>query len=384
MGHAILLQALTLVLRPMTSYRALELGMPVFWLGALSACFAVIPLVVAIPTGRVTDRLGEVPIMLAGAVLLVASAVVFLAFSDSIAGLVLGSLVLGTGQLLSVVGEQAMVANIAGQGRYDAAFGQYAFAASVGQTAGPGIIVALGGGGTFPAAGAVFAGAAVISLILLATTALIRPPRAHAQIRDEARTAALGSALRIPGLVRAVLASAVILSAVDILIVYLPALGSERGIASGVVGALLAVRAGTSMLSRLFLARLALWLGRRRLFVASAVVSALAVGAMAVPQPAVTLAIAVAVAGFALGLGQPLTMSWLAETAPRGLRGTAMALRLTGNRLGQMVVPTATGLVAAGAGTAGVLAMTAAVLIGAGLSVRGADVDSPTMVEGVE
>lgn len=378
MAHTVLLQALTLVLRPMTSYRALELGVPVFWLGALSACFALVPLVVAIPTGRATDRLGELPVMLVGALFLVASAVMFLILGSSIAGLVLGSIVLGTGQLLSVVGEQALVANVAGAGRYDAAFGRYAFAASIGQTAGPALIVALGGSGTFPAAGAVFAGGVVISLVLLATTVLIRPPRAHAQIRDEARATELGTALRIPGLVRALFASAVVLSAVDIMIVYLPALGSEHGLASGVVGGLLAIRAGTSMVSRLFLGRLARWLGRRRLLVASTVVSAVAVGSMAVPQPGITLAIAVAIAGFALGLGQPLTMSWLAETAPLGLRGTAMALRLTGNRLGQVVVPTVTGLVASGAGIGGVLAMTAAVLVGAGVSVSGVDVDSPT------
>jgi hypothetical protein len=65
--HAILLQAITFVLRPMTSYRAIELGAPVFWLGALSACFALVPLLVAIPSGRATDRFGERLVMVAGA-----------------------------------------------------------------------------------------------------------------------------------------------------------------------------------------------------------------------------------------------------------------------------------------------------------------------------
>ena len=49
--------------------------------------------------------------------------------------------------------------------------------------------------------------------------------------------------LRIPGLPRAVVTSGVVLAALDITLVYLPALGAERGIASGVIGVLLAMPA---------------------------------------------------------------------------------------------------------------------------------------------
>jgi hypothetical protein len=55
-------------------------------------------------------------------------------------------------------------------------------------------------------------------------------------------------------------------------------------------------------------------------------------------------------------------MAWLAAAAPPGLRGRAMSLRLTGNRLGQVVIPSAVGALAAGAGSAGVLWATAAAL----------------------
>jgi hypothetical protein len=61
-------------------------------------------------------------------------------------------------------------------------------------------------------------------------------------------------------------------------------------------------------------------------------------------------------------------MSWLAEATPAGLRGRAMSLRLTGNRLGQVVVPSAAGLLAAGTGAAGVLVLTAASLTAAGVA----------------
>jgi hypothetical protein len=51
-----------------------------------------------------------------------------------------------------------------------------------------------------------------------------------------------------------------------------------------------------------------------------------------------------------------MTMSWVATRATVGSRGTAMSLRLLGNRVGQVAIPLAAGGVAAVAGTAGVLA----------------------------
>lgn len=53
-----------------------------------------------------------------------------------------------------------------------------------------------------------------------------------------------------------------------------------------------------------------------------------------------------AVIGLGLGLGQPVTLSWVAGAARRELRGTALELRVSGNRLGQTVLPAVVGLIA--------------------------------------
>ncbi|MFI0354211.1 hypothetical protein [Actinomadura sp. 9N407] len=75
-------------------------------------------------------------------------------------------------------------------------------------------------------------------------------------------------------------------------------------------------------------------------------------------------------AGAGLGVGQPITMSWLAESAPAGLRGRAMSLRLVGNRTGQIILPSGAGLLAAGLGAGGVLCAAAIGLGCAGLAAR--------------
>jgi MFS family permease len=84
--------------------------------------------------------------------------------------------------------------------------------------------------------------------------------------------------------------------------------------------------------------------------------AAVALAATGIPgSPVPLLLVAAAVFGFTVGVTQPLTMSWLAESTPRGRRGTAMSLRLAGNRLSQSAIPTGLGLLASATGPAGVL-----------------------------
>jgi MFS family permease len=151
------------------------------------------------------------------------------------------------------------------------------------------------------------------------------------------------------------LASLTVLSVIDVMVVYLPALGEERGLSVAVVGALLSVRAGASMVSRLAIAGLIRRFGRPRLMIRGLLIAAGAVASLAV-LPLPLMFVAMAIAGATLGIMQPMTMSWVAARASADARGMALSLRITGNRAGQVVTPLAAGSVAAVTGAAGVLA----------------------------
>jgi hypothetical protein len=56
--HTLLVQAITFVLRPTAVYKALELDVPTQYLGAMGASFAVVPLLLAVPSGQAVDRFG--------------------------------------------------------------------------------------------------------------------------------------------------------------------------------------------------------------------------------------------------------------------------------------------------------------------------------------
>ncbi|TNB76653.1 MFS transporter [Arthrobacter sp. BB-1] len=374
--HSALIQAVTFLVRPAATYRALELDVPGFALGLLAASYAVFPLLLAVPTGGLVDRLGERWLMAMGSAVVLASSAFLLLWGSSIATLVIGTALLGAGQLACVVGQQAVVANNAAATRMDSGFGYLTFAASLGQALGPLAISLVGGAAVRPDTQAIFLLSVCMGLVLFLTTFAV-----SAKVSGGRKAAAKGtngsavSLLKTPGVARALATSATVLAVVDLTMVYLPALGADRGLSAATVGALLTVRAVFSMVSRILLGRASRKLGRMRLLLLSLALSTVALAVAAIPMPAWLLFGVMAVLGLGLGIGQPLTMSWLSSQAPPGQRGRALALRLAGNRVGQVILPSAIGGVAAGLGAAGVFLASAVVVGGTLLLLRGVELD---------
>lgn len=117
-------------------------------------------------------------------------------------------------------------------------------------------------------------------------------------------------------------------------------------------GPLLATQGIASLVSRLAMPRLIAALTRRRLLALSMLTAAAGLAAVPLVESVPALYVAMVVVGFGLGLGQPITLAWVASQAPREIRGTAMSVRLSGNRLGQTVVPAVVGAIAGSAGLA--------------------------------
>jgi MFS family permease len=364
---ATLLQSATAVARPMASYRALHIGMPPETLGLVATAFAIAPVILALWIGRRVDRHGPFP-FLAVAALLQATAAVSLVFVGDTLTLLAGVAVLGLSQLVFVVANQTLVGSRSHLASYDQRFSSLSFVASLGQLIGPASAGLIAGSDVAGGAGTASAGVAGTGLALLfgASLSMLAVPvivllwrRDPGPVVTPGQESTGGRSvrdiLRMPGMAPAMLASLTVLSVMDVLVVYLPALGEERGLSVAVVGALLSVRAGASMASRLALARMIGRFGRPRLMVGSLLVAAVAVVALAV-LPLPLMFVAMAVAGGTLGVTQPMTMSWVAARATHDARGMAMSLRLLGNRAGQVVIPLAAGTVAAVTGAAGVLA----------------------------
>jgi MFS family permease len=375
----VLVQTAVFAIRPMVSYKAIAVGAGSFDLGVIAAAFAVIPLLVAVQIGRWVDRWAEPRFIVVGAAVIAASCLSLL-WIDSIWALAASQAALGLGHIMTVVGTQTLVGNRGDPTRREARFGVFTVVVSLGQLAGPtgaGLLAGRASGPAVPdgtvvfGTGPVFLGAAAISL--LATLAAIGLREARSVIVDpvpvpgnaarESTGQALWRVLRIPSMPHAMVASLTVLTTIDLLAVYLPAYGEANGLSVQTVGLLLGARAAASMASRILMLPLIKLLGRRLLLALSIAVPAVSLAVFPLLDAPFLLYTAMVLAGFGLGLGQPITIAWVVDRAPADVRGTAIGVRLSGNRLGQTVLPVGVGAIAGGAGVAAVF-ISLAVLLG--------------------
>jgi MFS family permease len=158
--------------------------------------------------------------------------------------------------------------------------------------------------------------------------------------------------VRTPGIAGALVVSVVVFGVTDLLTLYLPVYGTDARWSVGFVAALLATRAGAAVAIRLVFGRLVEALGRRALLVAGCLVGIASAVAFPFAGDGWGPFLCVAVFGAAVGMGQPITMAWVARSAPAHLRSTSLGVRLTANQVWLLVVPPAIGLIVGLAGPA--------------------------------
>src|SRR5215472_1679924 len=139
LAHVTLIQTLILIVRITTSYRALELGLPVVWLGIIATGFAIIPVFTALQVGRWIDRGNDARAAWLGSALVFIACVGFWAWPQSAMHLLGFSVRSG------------------GKRSREAALGYYMVAASIGQGLGPFVVGWLGGSAALPPTRLLFA-----------------------------------------------------------------------------------------------------------------------------------------------------------------------------------------------------------------------------------
>lgn len=373
--------------RPMVSYRALQLGAGPLEIGILASSYAALALFGALLIGRWTDRFGPARFMVGGASLLAISAFSAI-WIDSIIGLAIGQALVGLGQIMNLVASQTLVANQAKRDQRDERFGLYSMVASGGQLIGPAVAGFIAGGVAEDAIGRdlnlvpVFIFATVVALASVGMCVMLLrhagdAGRATPSANPTGHLSAARRVLGRPSIPQAMLASVAVILSVDLLVAYLPAVGEANALPVELIGLLLATRAAGSMVSRLFMGRLIRWAGRGHVLTGSMLIAAVAIATLPVfTQPVILLGLMLLL-GLGLGLGQPMTIAWIANAVPRAERGTAIGVRLTGNRLAQLVLPSLLGTLAGAAGLAALFWTLGAVLAGGALMVWRTQFDDP-------
>ena len=352
-----LTQATIYVLRPMITYRAIELDANAAQVGLIAAVYALFPVVLALQFGSLVGKLGEAKFVIYGTVAMMLTSLALI-FSDSLITLGIATAAAGIAHLACMVGGQSMVALRAPRESYDRYFGFYTFSASVGHMLGPIIAsIVAGSNGTLPKSTSnAFLLGVVLTIIALVPVIRWRneKPTVEGKQNSEGTFKAAVSLVKRPGIMAAIYISLAISSVADVLVVFLPLFGTEHNFSPYAIGAILAIRAGTTMMSRFFLGRLSNRFTTFQLLWWSTIISTLCCVAMAFAHTPITLGAIVFVAGFSLGVGQPLTMSLVSQKTESSERAMAVSARLMGNRFGQFLVPAVAGSLAAASGAGAV------------------------------
>jgi predicted MFS family arabinose efflux permease len=362
-------QVVVAIVRVTTSYRVVELGLPVVWLGIISAAYAILPALIALWLGRFIDRGYDAVATWIGAVLTVVACAGLLVSGASKAALLVSTAVLGIGNLFAIVSQQLLCVRCSRMHSRESVFGNYMVACAVGQGLGPLIVGWAGGDQTVPPTQFLFAAGLAAAVVGLGFAFAIRPARHRGGGQRGKELTPVRELLRLPGLWPVMLASVITVTAADLIVIYLPLLGAERMIDVNDIGGLLTARAVASMVARLIYSRLIVAVGRVPLMVASLVGGAVAFGCVAIPMPVILLYAATASTGFTIGIATTITVTTIVAMTAAGTRGTANSLRVTGNRIAQVAVPFGASLVAAVAGAGGIFVIIAASLVASGAAV---------------
>ncbi|WUW25023.1 MFS transporter [Streptomyces sp. NBC_01463] len=372
--------------RPAVSYRALALGADERAIGVITGVYALLPLFAAVPLGRRTDHGRCAPLLPLG-VVLIAGGCALSGRAQSLTAMAAWSGVMGLGHLCFVIGAQSIVARQSAPAEQDRNFGHFTIGASLGQLIGPiaaGCLISERDGAMGRTSALALTVSAAVAAVSFASLRRIEHRAVPTPRREPAAAKVpVGMILRARGVPAGIFISLAVLSATDILTAYLPVVGEHRGIAPATVGLLLSLRAAATIACRLVMTPMLRVLGRAALLATTCLVAGVLCAGIALPVPVWALALMLAVLGFCLGVGQPLSMTTVVQAAPAAARSTALALRLTGNRLGQVAAPAAAGLVAGFVGTAAPFVMLGVLLLAAaGLGARGGAGRSPRPAPG--
>jgi len=119
-------------------YAATLLHLSASQIGLLSTITGVVVLLLTVPGGRLTDRLGRKPVLVAGlSITSLPSIAVASGFAQDFVAMALLSVVMATGNAMGNPARQALIADVAPSGRQGLAMGIYGVAEDVGFLIGP-------------------------------------------------------------------------------------------------------------------------------------------------------------------------------------------------------------------------------------------------------
>lgn len=351
--------------RVVFSLLAIELGANPFQIGLLVSLYALCPLLLAIYTGRLTDRIGARTPMFVGLlgmalVLSLAAAVPGLAMLYAVA------LLLGLASMIFFVAVQGIAGAV---GRDEDRVRNYGVL-SVGFSL-AGIFGPLIAGFSIDQLGhrnalLILAGCTLASLLLLWSQPRLLPRARRAAATQDKRNAL--ELLKMPVLRSTFIMSGALSAAGDLYNFYMPIYGHHIGLSASAIGMIMAAAAAAGLTIRVLLSALPKQGAEMRLLNLAVFVASAAYFLFPMFENAWALAAISFLLGLGVGADQPLSMSLIYSRVPHGRTGEAAGVRLTVHYCTHVAIPLAFGGIGSAFGIAPVFIVNAFLMLTGGLA----------------
>ena len=350
---------------------ALSLGASPFTVGLLAAAFSLAPMLLAVQTGRLSDRFGSrwpLALGISGG----AIGVLLPFFFQSIPALFFAALMNGLAFSFYGVPLQNVIGLLSTSETRVRNFSNLTLIVSVSSFAGP-----------------LFAGVAmdhlgppltclVLSLLTIVPVAML-VLRGGGLPRGTGKPIPPGDgilkSIRQPGMGRILATSSLMLSGFELFMFYIPVYAHSIGLSGTVIGIILASFATSSFIVRLAIPRLLARFGLEPVLAGAFYISAAMFFVVPFFQSPVMLCIVAFIFGLGVSVGQPITMSMSFTTAADGRSGEAMGIRQTVNHITRVIGPTLFGSLGTAFGLYAVFWTNALMLVSGGLFSRRSKVD---------
>lgn len=365
-GGQICLHSCMTGLRLAAPLALLRLGHEEWAVGLVLGMFAVAPMVVALPAGRMADRLGyQAPMRLAIGLTCLGGG---LAVVSTLLGawqlllLCVGATLAGAGTNYGLITIQRSAGrNVHDSTQLKRIFSWMGLAPALANVIGPvlaGVMVDIGG---FAWAYGVLAALPMLGLIMARwVPAEVRPASLPPRPRPNS-----WELLRAPGVARLFFVNWLLSASWDVHAFVVPILGHERGFSASVIGAILGAFALAVTLVRLIIPFVAHRLRESRVLVNAMLTSGGVLAVYPLVSAAWLMMGCAVLLGLALGAVQPMILSKLHQLTPAHRHGEAIALRSMTIGLASAAMPLLFGIAGAAVGAASLFwGMGAAVALG--------------------
>lgn len=345
--------------RVLNTLYALELGATPLHIGLLLATYGVFPLLLAVKAGRIADRYGSRIPVIAGMVVCTIGALLPW-FAPSMPLLFVGAAVTGFGFILGQVALQSLVGTLGEGEARTRNFNNYALIVAVADFVGP-----VFAGFSIDHAGhvptylylALLGATSVIAIIALAK----RIPR-HRRPAPAPAGQRMFDLFRDADMRRVLIASAVVMTGIDLFQLYIPLYGHQIGLSASAIGMILGAAAAATFVSRALLPVLVGRYSEEKTLLYSLFLAAAMFTLIPLFTSAIVLAAICFTLGLGMGLGQPLTVMLCYRYSPAGRAGESLGTRIAINNSMHVVVPALFGAVGAALGLAPVFWANACVI----------------------